>query len=77
MVEIAFACQTYVSLPTASVKTIVHAALSRLKDAALEERMDMEFNIQAADVKVGDFWNQIGCVGIQLVMRSIFHSYIF
>eukprot|EP00088_Acartia_fossae_P041030 TRINITY_DN4288_c0_g1_i7.p1 TRINITY_DN4288_c0_g1~~TRINITY_DN4288_c0_g1_i7.p1 ORF type:complete len:596 (-),score=147.12 TRINITY_DN4288_c0_g1_i7:392-2179(-) len=51
VVETAFACQTYVSLPTASVKTIVHAALARLRDAPLEERMNMEFNIQAADVK--------------------------
>ena len=56
VVEIAFACQTYISLPSASLKTLVHTALARLKDedsVPLGDRMVMEFPLQAADVKVG------------------------
>ena len=58
VVEIAFACQTYISLPSASLKTLVHTALARLKDedsVPLGDKMVMEFPLQAADVKVGIF----------------------
>ena len=54
VVEVAFACQTYICLPSASLKTLVHTALARLKqeDFVLEDRVVMEFSLQAADVKV-------------------------
>ena len=41
VVEVAFACQTYICLPSASLKTLVHTALARLKqeDFVLEDRV--------------------------------------
>lgn len=52
VVEIAFACQTYISLTTASVKSLVLSTLSRLKDESIEDRMVLDFNLQASDVKI-------------------------
>ena len=53
VVELAFACQTYVNLPSSSLKTLVHSALLQLRKHETLNKVQLEFPIQTSDVKVG------------------------
>ena len=52
VVELTFACQTYLSLPPPSLKALVHVALAKFIDLDTNQRIQLEFPIQTADVKV-------------------------
>ena len=52
IVELAFACQSYLSLPLSALKTLVHSALIQLKALERTDRVHLEFPVQTADIKV-------------------------
>ena len=53
VVELSFACQTYLSLPTSALKSLVHSALLQFRKLETIEKVQLEFPIQTSDVKVG------------------------
>ena len=55
VVQLAFACQTYLSLPTGALKSLVHIALGQLREREEIEKVHLEFQIQTSDVKVTFF----------------------
>jgi len=51
VVELTFACQTYLNLPSSSLKTLVHSALLQFINLEINQRVQLEFPIQTSDVK--------------------------
>jgi len=51
VVELAFACQTYLSLSTAALKSVVHSALLQFRQIQETHKVNLEFPVQTSEVK--------------------------
>jgi len=51
VVQLSFACQTHLNLPSAGLKSLVHSALVQIRDIENIERVELLFQIQTCDVK--------------------------